>query len=112
MDREDQDQTAQMRSLILVFVVRKYQWPEYSFILTSSILSTFRVSLTEKFANYYGNLRGLLLGSNLAGRRANPDNIFPEEAQLTAYKKEKDKDNKEGTSKYNKNSFGIFLAVS
>ena len=56
----------------------------------------FRVSLTEKFASYYGNLRGLLLGSNLTGRRANPDNIFPEEAQLTAYKKEKDKDNKEG----------------
>lgn len=54
-----------------------------------------RVSLTEKFASYYGNLRGLLLGSNLTGRRANPDNIFPEEAQLTGYKKEKDKDSKE-----------------
>ena len=63
---------------------------------------TYRVSLSEKFASYYGNLRGLLLGSNLTGRRAAniQENPFCEEAQLTAYKKdkdkEKDKDGKKG----------------
>ena len=56
------------------------------------------MSLSEKFASYYGNLRGLLLGSNLTGRRAAnlQDNPFTDEAQLTSYKKES-KDNKEGT---------------
>ncbi|KAK3611436.1 hypothetical protein CHS0354_027163 [Potamilus streckersoni] len=50
-----------------------------------------RVSLSEKFASYYGNLRGLLLGSNLSGRRATPqENLFPEEAQLTSFKKDKE----------------------
>lgn len=55
------------------------------------------VSLSEKFASYYGNLRGLLLGSNLTGRRAAnfQENPFCEDAQLTAYKKDKDKDGKE-----------------
>ncbi|XP_052816995.1 protein-glutamine gamma-glutamyltransferase K-like isoform X2 [Mya arenaria] len=50
------------------------------------------VSLSEKFASYYGNLRGLLLGSNLAGRRAAnyQDTLFPDDAQLTAFKKDKD----------------------
>ncbi|KAL3859441.1 hypothetical protein ACJMK2_009661 [Sinanodonta woodiana] len=43
------------------------------------------------FASYYGNLRGLLLGSNLSGRRATPqENLFPEEAQLTSFKKDKE----------------------
>lgn len=61
-------------------------------------MSIFRVSLSEKFASYYGNLRGLLLGSNLAGRRAAniQDNPFSDDAQLTSYKK--DKESKEGTS--------------
>jgi len=56
-----------------------------------------RVSLSEKFANYYGNLRGLLLGSNLAGRRAAnyQENLFADDAQLTAFKKDgKDKESK------------------
>ncbi|XP_052230405.1 protein-glutamine gamma-glutamyltransferase K-like isoform X3 [Dreissena polymorpha] len=49
-----------------------------------------KVSLSEKFANYYGNLRGLLLGSNLAGRRAdhNQEKLFPDDAQLMSYKKD------------------------
>ncbi|XP_029637138.1 protein-glutamine gamma-glutamyltransferase K isoform X3 [Octopus sinensis] len=50
-----------------------------------------RTSFTEKFASYYGNIRGLLLGSNLIGRRsACNENLFSEEAQLTAFKKEKE----------------------
>lgn len=54
--------------------------------------------MSEKFASYYGNLRGLLLGSNLTGRRAAnfQENPFSEDAQLTAYKKDKDKEGKEG----------------
>ncbi|XP_053402741.1 hemocyte protein-glutamine gamma-glutamyltransferase-like [Mercenaria mercenaria] len=60
-----------------------------------------RASLTEKFASYYGNLRGLLLGSNLTGRRAAnvQENPFSEDAQLTAYQKDKDKEGKEGKKK-------------
>lgn len=55
------------------------------------------VSLSEKFASYYGNLRGLLLGSNLTGRRAAniQENPFCEDATLTSYKKDKEKDGKE-----------------
>ena len=52
-----------------------------------------RATLSERFASYYGNLRSLLLGSNLTGRRATfQEDSFAEEASLTAFRKEKEKD--------------------
>ncbi|XP_041375908.1 hemocyte protein-glutamine gamma-glutamyltransferase-like isoform X2 [Gigantopelta aegis] len=51
-----------------------------------------RTSLSEKFASYYGSLRTMWLGSNLAGRRTPTvqENPFAEDAELTAFQKAKE----------------------
>ncbi|KAK7114916.1 protein-glutamine gamma-glutamyltransferase 4-like isoform X1 [Littorina saxatilis] len=52
-----------------------------------------RTTLSERFAGYYGNLRSLLLGSNLTGRRPTfHEDSFAEEASLTSFRKDKEKD--------------------
>ncbi|XP_064610806.1 protein-glutamine gamma-glutamyltransferase K-like isoform X2 [Liolophura sinensis] len=50
-----------------------------------------RPTLSEKFASAYGSIRGILLGSNLTGRKAAcPESPFTEDAQLTHFRKEKE----------------------